>query len=155
MNETETVPQSDPIGILYIGECPSVSGRSTLTYAVGKHEAEGTLHLRIADNTGKGMWCKDWAPAQAIEAIVAGAQELTAKSFQGLHPGKSINTGGFVLAALRDLGLIRPCEPNTRVHEHVPMTTLERAVMERLTAVAGGTAANPAPKSRRKAKEAI
>jgi len=30
-----------------------------------------THDLRIADNTGKGMWCKDWAPAQAIEAIVA------------------------------------------------------------------------------------
>jgi hypothetical protein len=154
MSETETVPQPDPIGILYIGECPSVSGRSTLTYAVGKHEAEGTLHLRIADNTGKGMWCKDWAPAQAIEAIVASAQELTAKSFQGLHPGKSINTGGFVLAALRDLGLIRPCEPNTRVHEHVAKATLERAVTERLNAETGGAAANPAQKARRKAKEA-
>lgn len=142
------ITPSDPISTLYIGECPSVSGRSTLSYAVGKHEAEGTLHLRIAGNTGKGMWCKDWAPAQAIEAIVAGAQELTAKSFQGLHPGKSINTGGFVLAALRDLGLIRPCEPNTRVHEHVPKATLEQAVMERMNAEA-----NPSQKTRRKTKE--
>lgn len=142
------ITPSDPISTLYIGECPSVSGRSTLSYAVGKHEAEGTLHLRIAGNTGKGMWCKDWAPAQAIEAIVAGAQELTAKSFQGLHPGKSINTGGFVLAALRDLGLIRPCEPNTRVHEQVPKATLEQAVMERMNAEA-----NPSQKTRRKTKE--
>lgn len=154
MSETETVSQPNPIGILYIGECPSVSGRSTLTYAVGKHAAAGTLHLRIADNTGKGMWCKDWAPAQTVEAIVAGAQELTAKSFHELHPGKSINTGGFVLAALRDLGLIRPCEPNTRVHEHVPKTTLEQAVKERMNAEAGGAVASPAQKTRRKAKEA-
>jgi len=80
------------------------------------------------------MWCKDWAPAQAIEAIVTGAQELTAKSFHGLHPGKSINTGGFVLAALRDLGLIRPIELNTRVHEHVPKATLEQAAMDRIGA---------------------
>ena len=142
------ITPSDPISTLYIGECPSVSGRSTLSYAVGKHEAEGTLHLRIAGNTGKGMWCKAWAPAQAIEAIVAGAQELTAKSFQGLHPGKSINTGGFVLAALRDLGLIRPSAPNTRVHEHVPKATLEQAVMERMNAEA-----NPSQKTRRKTKE--
>ena len=153
MSETKTIdppPEPGSITAIYIGECPSVSGRSTLVYAVGRHEADSTLHLRIADNTGKGMWCKDWAPAQAIEAIVVGAQELTAKSFHGLHPGKSINTGGFVLAALRDLGLIRPVEANTRHHEHVPMVTVERAVTERLKN--GGAA--PAQKARRKAKDA-
>ena len=152
MNEieiAEDLPQPESIKNFYIGNCPSVSGRSTLTYAVGKHETENTLHLRIADNTGNGMWCKDWASAQAIEAIVMGAQELTAKSFHGLHPGKSINTGGFVLAALRDLGLIRPNVLNTRLHEHVPMTTLEQAVMDRMSADKGGVA-GPAPKTRRK-----
>lgn len=149
-----SAPQPEPIDDLYIGECPSVSGRSTLTYVVGKHQAHGTLHLRIAENTGKGMWCAEWASAEAIEMIVKGAHELTAKSFHALHPGKSINTGGFVLAALKDLGLIRPNELNTRHHEHVPMTTFEQAVMARMKAEEGG-AAEPAPKtSRRKSKEA-
>ena len=143
--ETFLVPE--PINAIYISDCLSVSGRSTLTYAVGKHETEGILHLQIAGNTGKGMWCKDWVSVQAIEAIVLGEQGLTAKSFHSLHPGKSINTGGFVLAALRDLGLIRPCELNTRVHEHVPEATLEQAVMERMGAE---------PKARRKKpKEAL
>ncbi len=153
MNEIETTedaPRPAPIDSIYSGECLSVSGRSTLAYAVGKHRAENTLHLRVADNSGKGMWCKDWASAQAIEAIVVGARELTAKSFHGLHPGKSINTGGFVLAALRDLGLIRPNGANTRLHEHVPLTTLEQAAMQRMEAEKG----TPAPKARRKAKEA-
>jgi hypothetical protein len=147
---TEDAPQPAPIDGIYSSECLSVSGRSTLAYTVGKHRTEKTLHLRIVDNSGKGMWCKDWAPAQAIEAITTGAQELTAKSFHGLHPGKSINTGGFVLAALRDLGLIRPNESNTRLHEHVPLTTLEQAVLQRMEAENGA----PAPKARRKAKEA-
>lgn len=79
-----------------------------------------------------------------------GARELTAKSFHGLHPGKSINTGGFVLAALRDLGLIRPSGANTRLHEHVPTATLEQAAMQRMEEEKGP----PAPKARRKAKEA-
>lgn len=163
MNETTPEPATElevsaalpePIDDLFIGECPSVSGRSTLTYVVGRHSIENTLHLRIAENTGKGMWCADWATAEGIEKIVKGAHELTAKSFHALHPGKSINTGGFVLAALRDLGLIRPNELNTRHHEHVPMTTLERVVMERMKAEEGG-AAEPAPKtSRSKSKEA-
>ena len=157
MSEIETDkqhPDIDPIEAIYTGECLSVSGRSTLTYAVGRHSTENTLHLRIADNSGKGMWCKDWATAEAIEKIVKEANELTAKSFHALHLGKSINTGGFVLASLRDLGLIRANELNTRHHEHVPMTTLEQAVMARMKAEEGG-AAEPAPKtSRRKAKEA-
>lgn len=149
----EERPQVDPIEAIYTGECLSVSGRSMLTYVVGRHSTENTLHLRIAENSGKGMWCKDWATAEAIKKIVKGAHELTAKSFHSLHPGKSINTGGFILAALRDLGLLRPNELNTRFHEHVPMTTLEQLVMERMKAEEGG-AAEPAPKtSRRKAKE--
>ena len=85
--------------------------------------------------------------------IVAGAQELTAKSFHCLHPGKSINTGGFVLAALRDLGLIRPGEVNTRLHEHVPGATLEGIMRNPPKAKDDGSATRLAGKSRRKAKE--
>jgi len=151
MSETSTTPV-EPIVNLYTGECASLSGRSTLTYAIGKHQTDGTLHLRIAGNSGKGMWCKNWASAQAIEAIVTGAQALSAKSFHPLHPGKSINTGGFVLAALRDLGLIRANELNTRLHEQVPLATFEQAAMARIQA-ADGAAQPAAPKARRKAKE--
>lgn len=126
----EFVPEEviDPIKVIHAGECQSVSGRSTLDFEIGRHTEEGTLHLRIAGNSGRGMWCKDWASASAIQDIVLGEGELTAKSFRGLHPGKSINTGGFVLAALRELGLIRANEENSRVHEHVPGTTFEKVV---------------------------
>ena len=74
---------------------------------------------------------------------------MTAKSFQVLHPGKSINTGGFVMAVLRDLGLIRVNDENTRLNEHVPTTTFEQVAMARI----GGEASEPVPKpGRRKAK---
>ena len=59
------------------------------------------------------MWFDGWASAKDIDAIVKGATELTAKSFHALHPGKSINTGGFVMAVLKDLGLIRANEENS------------------------------------------
>ena len=147
-------PEVEPIEVIYTGECLSVSGRSTLTYEVGRHATENTLHLRIANNSGKGMWCKDWASAEAIEKIVKGSQALTAKSFHPLHVGRSINTGAFLKAAVGDLGLIRPNELNTRHHEHVPMATFEQAVMAHMKAEVRGPA-EPAPRnSRRKAKEA-
>lgn len=144
----------EPIVELYVGNCKSVSGRSALTYVVGKDEVQNTLHLRIAGNTGKGMWCKGWASAQAVEAILSGGVDLTAKSFQKLHPGKSINTGGFVLAALLDLGLVRPGELNTRVHEQVPTASFDQVVSARLkdVGVIDGSAESPR-KARRKAKE--
>ena len=143
-NEVETQPEIDPIEVIYQGECESLSGRSTLTSAVGRHP-DGTLHLRITGNTGGGMWCDEWIEAKAIDAIVIGATELTSTSFQKLKPGRSTNTAGFVMAALKSLGLIRNNAENTRLHEHVPTETLEKVVTARM--------GQAAPKARRK-KEA-
>lgn len=155
MSEIERIEsgsQSELISGFYTGTCASISGQSTLTYEIGKHGADGSLHLRITRNTGGGMWCKDWASFEAIEALVLGAQELKAKSFQCLHPGKSINTGGFVLAALRDLGLIRVSEANSRLHEHVPMTTLELVLQSPPKAISSNDASAMAVKLHRKVK---
>ena len=131
-NQADAPPEIDPIQEQYTGDCPSISGRSILTFAVARHQETGELHLRITDNSGKGMWFDGWASANAIDAIVKGSAELTAKSFHALHPGKSINTGGFVLAVLKDLGYVRPGTANTRLHEHVPATTFEKVAMVRM-----------------------
>ena len=114
--------------------------------AIGRHNVDGTLHLAIVDNSGKGMWCKDWASSSSIQDVVLGAEGLTAKSFHPLHPGKSINTGGFVLAALRELRLIRANEENTRLHEHVPGTTFEKAASTYFSAQAEPKSARRKPK---------
>ena len=143
-------PEIDPIEEQFTGDCPSTSGRSILTYAIGRHKETGELQLRIVDNSGKGMWFDGWASAADIDAIVKGATELTAKSFHSLHPGKSINTGGFVMAVLKDLGLIRANEENTRLHEHVPATTFEKVAMVRM----GQTIEVPAKPAKRKGKGA-
>lgn len=129
MQEVESQPEADPIRTVYDAQCLSISGRSTLTYAIGKQGDDGSLHLRIADNTGKGMWFDGWASASAIDAIVNGASHLTANSFHRLHPGRSINTGGFILAALKALGLVRANAENSRIHEHVPTMTFEKVAV--------------------------
>ena len=119
LNAPERQEEALPIiECLCTAECTSVSGRSTLTYAIGRHPDQ-TLHLRIVSNSGGGMFCGDWASGDRIDALVAGGHELTSRSFHALHPGKSINTGGFVMSALRDLGLIRLNPENSRHHVHV------------------------------------
>ncbi|MBK7275644.1 MAG: hypothetical protein IPI08_03515 [Betaproteobacteria bacterium] len=150
----EEVPEVDPIQVIHEGQCESLSGRSTLTFSVGRHPDTGALHLRIVGNTGGGMWCDEWIPGSEIDAVVMGDPELTSRSFQVLKPGRSTNTAGFVMAAVKSMGLIRNNAENTRLHELVPTETFEKVV----TALMGGesgTAKTAGGKAgRRKAKEA-
>ena len=86
VNEVQTdVPADviDPIKVIYEGECSSISGRSTLAFAVGRHADDKSLHLAITGNSGKGMFAADWAPASAIQEVVLGAFGLTGASFHG------------------------------------------------------------------------
>ena len=131
MTGIETQPEPDPIEVIYQGDCPSLSERSTITYAVGRHP-DGTLHLRLIGNSGGGMYCDEWIPGSDIDAVVVGHTELTSRSFQVLKPGRSTNTAGFVMAAIKSLGLIRNNAENTRLHEHMPTETLEKVVTARL-----------------------
>ena len=156
-NEVQTDAQADvidPIKVIYEGECPSISGRSTLCFVVGRHAEDKTLHLAITGNSGKGIFAADWAPASAIQEVVLGAFGLTGASFHCLHEGRSKNTGGFILGVIKALGLVRGNAENTRIHEHVPGATFEKVVMT-LIAQANGAKrqADDSKTSRRKAKE--
>jgi hypothetical protein len=129
--ETETTEENlSPIEAIYTGECPSLSGQSTLTFAIGRHPEDHTLHLRIVANTGGGMFCDEWASGSAIDALVQSHVVLISRSMCELHAGRSINTGGFVLSILRHLGLVRVNAENSRHHEMVPGTTFEQVALE-------------------------
>lgn len=129
--ETE-VPEVElsPIQEIYTGECPSLSGQSTLTYAIGRHPEDQSLHLRIVANSGGGMFCDEWASGSAIDALVQSSTVLISRSMCELHAGRSINTGGFVLSVLKHLGLVRVNAENSRHHELVPGTTFEQVAFE-------------------------
>ena len=128
---TETVDtELSPIETIYTGECHSLSGQSTLTYAIGRHPEDQSLHLRIVANTGGGMFCDEWASGSAIDALVQSSTVLISRSMCELHAGRSINTGGFVLSVLKHLGLVRVNAENSRHHEMVPGTTFEQVALE-------------------------
>jgi hypothetical protein len=146
---SETTPEIDLIETIFEGQSPSLSGRSTLTFAIGRHP-DGTLHLRIVGNSGGGMFCDEWIEAAAIDAIVIGATGLTSASFQVLKPGRSTNTAGFAMAALRSMGLIRANAENTRLHEHVPTETFEKVAM---TAIDPGASPKKSKALKTKLKE--
>jgi hypothetical protein len=116
----------------YEAECPSLTGRSVLTFQAGHDPQCNDPKLRIVRNSGRGMFCREWAPVALIDALLAAADPVTARTFHEVHPGKSINTGGFVLAILKDLGVVQPKDDNTRHHERVEGVTVLQALSQRI-----------------------
>lgn len=135
----------------YEAECPSVTGRSILTFQAGRRpdDQHNIPHLRISRNSGGGMFCKDWAPIGQIDAVIAKADPVTARSFDEIHPGRSINTGGFLLAIVKDLGVVQPKEDNGRHHELVPGASVLQALSDRIVVASNSDSAT---KTRRKGK---
>lgn len=130
MTLIEAMQTSDPIKCIYEGSCASLSKRSTLTYEIGKHGLKGVLYLRIIGNTGRGNWSKGWICGMRIDDAVANQIMLTGERLHDLQHGRSRNTGGFVLAVLIDLGLVR--KGNARFYEHVPKANFKNVVAKRL-----------------------
>ena len=136
---TETVDTELPIvQTIHTGECPSLSGQSTLTYAIGRHPEDQSLHLRIVTNSSGGMFCDEWASGSAIDALVQSSAVLISRSMCELHAGRSINTGGFVLSILKHLGLVRVNAENSRHHEMVPGVTFDQVALEAMGQGASG-----------------
>jgi hypothetical protein len=126
--EEEFVPE---VVVNYEAECDSLTSRSVLVFQAGHDPQSNEPKLRIVRNTGKGMFCKDWAPVAHIDAILAKADPVTARTLNDVHPGKSINTGGFLLAILKHLDVVKPKE-ESRHHERVPGATVLQALSARI-----------------------
>lgn len=98
----------DNLRILKVATCPSLSRASQITYHLGLKEDDNQIYLRIAGNSGGGLFAKECI---ALDAIITAIQDqgdhpITGKTLRPLFLGKSANTPGFALAAARDLGLI-------------------------------------------------
>ena len=65
----ESTPEL-PIRVVKIGSCPTLSGRSELTYHLGRHEDE-SIYLRVVQNTGNGQFNPDWVALMQIEKLLA------------------------------------------------------------------------------------
>ena len=118
--ETSSEPVLPALRILKIANCGSLSGRSTLTYHIGVIETNSEIQLRLFHNTAKGYFCKDWVSMALIDLLLSEANIFSSGDVQRLFfQGKSVNSGGFVLAALRHEGLIRTSERNLRSYERL------------------------------------
>ena len=118
-----TAPEVE-MRILKIATCPSMSGKSKLTYNIGI-SPDSEIQFRIFGNSAAGAFNQDWVSLSAIRQAIAkapGEKEITSFLLFPLYQGKSVNTPSFLLAVLKNEGLVQPSTTKRRRHEWVDET---------------------------------
>jgi hypothetical protein len=99
--------KGETMHILKTDTCPSLSGRSILTYHIGHKNRE--IFFSLAANSKPGVLSREWISLHQLETLLA-AEECAftsrTSSLHTLYKGHSINSGGFLLAVLLKEGLV-------------------------------------------------
>lgn len=135
------------IRVLKTGTCPSLSGKSKLTYEIGC-SPESDLLVRISKNSGTGFFSDAWVTWEQLQRALAknGTNPITSFTLRPLFKGQSVNTPGFLMAALKNEQLLQNMKSNPRCYECLDGT----AFMKEVTALMGAPA-SAAKKARPKA----
>jgi hypothetical protein len=95
-------PLEGIVKVVHSGTCPSLSGKSQISYQIGRHP-EGAAYLRVIGNTGGGFFSPEWVALTDLKKCIDEAPDDRPLSSWTLHPifrGKSVNTPAFLSAAL-------------------------------------------------------
>jgi hypothetical protein len=93
--------------ILKTGECPSLSGKSTLTYQIACN-SDNEVHVALTGNSGGGHLNSDWVSLEEIYSILSSQKKpVTSGALQDLYQGKSSNNASFTTAILLKKGLLK------------------------------------------------
>lgn len=101
------------ISILKTASCPTLSGSSNLQYQLAKDNS-GTLLFRISGSDGNGFFSQEWVAWPDIQKALAAEKPITSVVLRPLFTGKSVNTTGFLLAALHKERIVAPLEGKTK-----------------------------------------
>lgn len=124
--DTTDTDTPEPMRILRIATCPTLSGRSELTYHVGCNES-GAIHFRLWGNTAAGMFSNTWFSMADVSKLLSVNDGITSTALRPLWDLTSRNNPGFTLALLQGEGLIEKSVLNPRTYRTVdPAAFLER-----------------------------
>ena len=115
------------IRILKEASCPSLSERSTLIYHIGCNEHNDIL-FKIISNSSSGNFNHEWFFAgDMLELIYESKKPFSWRVLYSLVKGKSVNTACFLLAALKNEGLLQPLD---RLYEQKSSADFQDRVKE-------------------------
>ena len=144
---------SESMKVLRSATCRSISGKSTIKWQLGV-APDSIIHLRIAENDGGGFHSDEWVKLDDIQEALKDDRKgaaITSIRLIPLFKGKSVNTPSFLLAALRDLKLVRPMKNKQRHHERLdPGPFLEMVEKLMSSSPAVKTKKTPVKKTARK-----
>jgi len=104
---SEVTSENQPsIRVIKTATCKSLSGKSDLTYHIGV-DADSNILIRIAINSGGGYFNQEWVALSAIQKILETYPVISSFSLRSLYVGKSTNSPGFLLAALKSESLVK------------------------------------------------
>lgn len=144
--------------LLKISSCPSLSGRSELTYHIGSN-AEGAIHFRVVGNTGPGQFNADWVASTLIEkhlsAHLAG-NPMSSAVLQSIFRGKSSNSPAFLFAVLKAESLVVPgadTDSGYLIGDFNAFRQAMYALVASDTNVDSAVTSSPEPAKRKRSKE--
>ena len=120
MNKATSNTESS-VRILRAVTCPSLSGKSKLTYEVG-WAGKDDVGFRIVANSSSGCFSREWVTLKtllnAFDEIPTG-QTITSDVLMPLFRGVSANTPFFIFAALKNEGLVKLSVASKRRYDRV------------------------------------
>ena len=108
------------IQLLSTTKCPSISGRSQVTSAIGIDD-NGEIHVRLVNNSGGGQFSNAWIPFTDILKLLeshSGGDAFTSGIFRPLFENLGSNNAGFLLAVALKEKLVEPQEGKRRKYIH-------------------------------------
>jgi len=148
----------EPLRILKIGTCPSISGRSQLTFNIGC-DAEGAIHFRIVANTGSGQFNADWVAISLIEKLLSehpASTPMTSAVLNAVFRGRSSNSPAFLFAALKAELLVQPGDTKDSGYTRGDFKAFKQATSVLIKSdmtLEGGNVATPEASKRKRGKE--
>jgi len=129
MSKSNKAQAIDNISVLKKEMTKSVTGKSFIHYELG-NDPEGVLHIRITVNTGGGYFSKEFVRFDAIykELDRIGDQQVTSYHLKPLYEGKSVNTPAFLLAAMKNEGLLVPHPEKARCYAKTDPSDFIKAI---------------------------
>lgn len=106
--------------IIKINQCPTLSNNSTLTYHIGCDD-EQAIYFRINANTGGGFFNDEWIALTDIQQAFDEwpvDNPITSFALNGLFKGRSANSPAFLMAVLKEEGVVMTLKGKFRSHEY-------------------------------------
>ena len=122
---TKDIPEKSKIELVSTQKTSTVSGKSELTYHIGKDE-DNNAYIRIWVNSSNGFFSNEWVNVYSIIDLLKkhDGASLTSLALEPLFLGKSVNTPGFLVAVLLHEGVLALSEGKKRKYVFVSADNL-------------------------------